>query len=235
MVTAADGRYLIDPYEVTAEDYRAWLSTHPRTTTQPALCAWNDSFEPGVLGPASQALVQAEGLTIDPFCENWLTKQAATGNLEVPVVCVDFCDAVAYCQWAKGHLCAQIGGGSLSFTSNPLPARGEWWSACSAGGSRAYPYGATYQKGACSDGNSRAQPAGSFPGCTSDSRVFDMSGNVSEWDDTCSTFDNPPEAETCLVRGGAFFNEGSDLTCTSHRLMPRAVSDTGTGFRCCGR
>lgn len=228
------GDYSIDPFEVSALEYSRWLATRPETSNQAAQCTWNDTFQPGVLSPASAAFYASEKLSFDPVCNGWLDKQTASGNLEVPVICVDYCDAVAYCRWAKGRLCGQIGGGALSFTSDPAPARGEWFNACSLNGARTYPYGSTYQVGACSDDHSSTHPVGSFRSCTGGNGAFDMSGNVGEWDDTCSVFGNSPEAETCLVRGGSYFDDATRLTCTSFRLAARAVLDTSAGFRCCG-
>jgi formylglycine-generating enzyme required for sulfatase activity len=233
-VSAGGGSYAIDRYEVTAAQYSAWLATRPDTAKQGPVCAgWNDSFEPGVISPGALAVYGDAGP--DPACAGWLPRQLATGDVTIPVVCVDFCDAVAYCEAAGGHLCGKIGTGSNTYLSDVSPARGEWWNACSNGGAFPYPYGPTYQKGACNDSNSHVFDVGFFPGCDGGvPGVFDMSGNVAEWDDTCSAYNDPPVAENCLLRGGAFFDDENHLTCVSYRENPRGAQSDNTGFRCCG-
>jgi formylglycine-generating enzyme required for sulfatase activity len=222
----------IDVYEVSAADYAAWLATKPTLSGQRPECTWNDSFVPGVVSPKALAAIEAGGKQPDPGCAGWLDKAIEKGDLKAPVVCADWCDAAAYCKWAKGHLCGALGGASQIYQDDRMPARGEWWTACTDRGQHAYPYGASYVRGTCNDSNSRIFDVGTYPNCKVNG-AFDLSGNVTEWEDSCSLFDNPPEAENCLRRGGAFWEDQNGLSCAAYRETTRGFPDANTGFRCC--
>jgi formylglycine-generating enzyme required for sulfatase activity len=224
------GAYSMDPYEVTAASYKAWLATSPSLAVQREECASNDSFVPGALSPIARAVLADGGFSPDPACAGWLD---ANPNPKMPIVCVDWCDAIAYCAWTGGHLCRGTDGRSLLYRNDPTPARGEWWSACSTNGANAYPYGNTYVNGRCNDSNSHVAEVGHYPDCQVKG-VFDLSGNVTEWEDSCSDYNDIPEAQNCLRRGGAFFDNDAGLTCTAYREATRGSQDSDHGFRCCG-
>src|SRR6185295_16488134 len=120
-----------------------------------------------------------------------------------PVVCVDFCDAFAYCALVGKRVCGAIGGGRGRFGSATDATSSQWFAACSGGGKHAYPYGDTYEGSACNgidkggnlvDTGSIATCVGGYPG------LFDMSGNVYEWEDACT---GEQGTTVCHVRGGA--------------------------------
>jgi formylglycine-generating enzyme required for sulfatase activity len=123
-------------------------------------------------------------------------------------------------------------GTALMYQSNAMPARGQWWSACSNNGAEAYPYGNVYQKGKCNDSNTRVYPVGTYPDCQR-AGIFDLSGNVEEWEASCSAYDNPPESDNCLRRGGAFWGDQAGLSCPAYREAIRGSGDLNMGFRCC--
>ncbi|MGC4065108.1 MAG: SUMF1/EgtB/PvdO family nonheme iron enzyme [Polyangiaceae bacterium] len=56
-----------------------------------------------------------------------------------PQVCVDWCDASAYCSSLGKRLCRRIGGGMNPFDRFADPGSSEWMNGCSAGGQ--YEYG----------------------------------------------------------------------------------------------
>ena len=61
--------------------------------------------------------------------------------------------------------------------------------------------------------------------------VYDLSGNVWEWEDSCSG--NGPNAN-CRVRGGAFYSYGGEyLTCGYDNFNYRTSVGSNFGFRCC--
>src|SRR5262249_29185453 len=153
----------IDVYEVSAGAFKAWLDTKPSLSGQRPECNWNDSYVPGVISPKALTVIQGSPDRPDPTCTGWLDPTIAKGDDQAPVVWADWCDAVAYCTWAKGHLCGAVGGGSLSYFGSQMPARGEWWSACTENGQHAYPYGAAYVHGTCNDSNSRVFDIGAYP------------------------------------------------------------------------
>ena len=77
--------------------------------------------------------------------------------------------------------------------------------------------------------------AGSLPACQTPAPgyagVYDMSGNVAEWEDSCG--DTMNVKDNCLVRGGSFTDSAFGLTCFAYNLQPRTTQDNHIGFRCC--
>jgi len=232
------GTFCVDATEVTRAQYAAFLAAKPTGSTDPR-CAWNSEFAPRVLDedPAYCSADEAD-----------LTK-----NPDHPVVCIDWCDALAYCDWAGKRLCGAIGGGPEPFreTMNNV-AKSQWFAACAGGGERprVYPYGDTWEAGTCVDLTvGSAQKVGSKPNChgpigTPQAAVFDMSGNVYEWTDNCQTSVGDESNRSCVARGGFYRNEDSNeagvygwMRCTAidpfTLTKPRNQFDDHIGFRCC--
>src|SRR5262249_43105015 len=111
-VSTAGGNYCIDALETTQSQYAAFLATNPSLTGQISQCTWNQSYSPDPSGT---------GCYYDP-----------TGRPLYPVVCVDWCDAYAYCKSVGKRLCGKIGGGPNDFTAQNDAAHDEWYRACSA-------------------------------------------------------------------------------------------------------
>jgi hypothetical protein len=67
--------------------------------------------------------------------------------------------------------------------------------------------------------------------------VYDLSGNVAEWENSCSA--SAGANDTCAVRGGSYDSPGtagSSLTCatsTAQPPQPRNTQAADIGFRCC--
>lgn len=204
--------FSVDSTEVTRAQYRAWLDTSPPLGTQIPECSWNDSYTPGCQWPPGD-------------------------EADHPVVCVDWCDAYAYCQGVGKRLCGKIGGGPTGANDHFDPALSQWTHACSSGGLYRYPYGDTYTAGACNIDDPEATEASavaSFPDCQSPESgyqgVFDMVGNVLEWEDSCGASTGPEDG--CGMRGGAF-GSGTTSDCSSGGSWPRRSQIDGFGFRCC--
>jgi formylglycine-generating enzyme required for sulfatase activity len=154
-----------------------------------------------------------------------------------PVVCVDWCGAYAYCRWTGKHLCGHVDGGALDPYDKNSPLD-EWWVACSPDGGR-FPYGDTYDPAACNGGDLGAGStwdAGSHPTCQGGyPGIFDMSGNVAEWIDSCDTTEGG--TGVCSIRGGSFLDPGAGkLECQAER-GPTGIGRyniySDVGFRCC--
>jgi hypothetical protein len=217
MVRLPEG-YCIDSTEVTRAQYQAWLDTSPSAAGQISGCTWKMSFVPS---PICMSL----------FCQS--------GCDDHPQVCVTWCDAYAYCQGVGKRLCGKIGGGSTGFDDYANASLSQWYNACASGGAnKTYPYGNTYQGNYCNGQDDGLEPmtttpVGSMTTCQSSvsgyQGVYDLSGNVGEWEDSCNGAD---QWAGCRVRGGTPGADAVHLSCAYGIDAPRR-SGGGFGIRCC--
>jgi formylglycine-generating enzyme len=213
-LVAAAGSYSIDVTEATVSQYEAWLATHPPTSGQPAYCSWNESFTP-------------------------IGEWPRVGMGQYPVANVDWCDSYAYCIAAGKRLCGKIGGGANRFSDNASPGLSQWYRACSSNNQNDYPYGDTYVGTKCNGSENNVGAAvqvGTLLQCQSSvagySGVYDLSGNVWEWEDSCDAANG--EEDECRVRGGSYVNPGNALRCDDGNYdTHRAGVYPYLGFRCC--
>lgn len=208
------GTTCIDSTEVTRGQYQGFLNNiagQPVGIEGLSICNWNMSYEP-VVPP--------------------------NGNPNLPVVGVDWCDAYAYCKWAGKRLCGRLNAGTNPFDKYNDETWSQWYNACSSAAKYAFPYGDTFNHVTCHTNSicntsncsvsvgsmALCQPPGPFAG------IFDMSGNVLEWEDSCDGIGN------CRVRGGAFdFSSGSISSCgNDDNYTQFDFANIYTGFRCCG-
>ncbi len=222
-ITAPGGNsdYKIDATEVTKGQYDAWLATNPALPprTDPN-CGYVSNF--------------AEQNTFDVF--------TGTDADHHPVVWIDWCDAYEYCKGLGKRLCGAIGGGSNDWDNYTDSDKSQWHRACSSGGVYDYPYGPTYQASTCNgadfwnDNSSTMDTVavGSLTTCATSAAgfagVYDLSGNVWEWEDSC--FMSIASA-TCRVRGGAFGDTSDSLSCGSVYGGTVNFVEYYIGFRCC--
>ena len=213
--------YCIDATEVTNEQYDAFTAKNSaKTTTFPAQCTWKAS---GSFVPTPKV-----------------------GAAKEPVRNVDWCDAWAYCNAQDKRLCGAIGSGT---TKNPTPFDkwddpnvGQWRHACSYGASPAWPYASSADPTKCNTSD-RLADAGvtgpvvvrTLPGCIGApaelNALYDMSGNVAEWEDSCMS--STGSTDPCRVRGGSFRDAASSSACGSNMTRNRADRQDRVGFRCC--
>lgn len=257
-VTAPNGTsYYVDRTEVTQAAYAQFLADEPRPNRASATCGWKTTFAPGMEVDATY-LSLLDPVTDQPAteCRPENTLFDPIGHGDYPVVCVDWCDAEAYCLWAGKRLCGRIGGGSVEDPNDGS----QWRYACSNGGTTPFPYGSSYIEGQCNDFGGTVA-VGSTPGCHGIAPpydgIVDMSGNVQEWEDQCTInpFDldgGTRSGEECTLRGGAFFKYNpppADLDTAASFLCGSAVldgtnfsadlfgarnlEDEAVGFRCC--
>lgn len=216
------GELCVDSTEVTEAQYDEML--RGPAPSQPPRCAWNESLVPG----------EATGLS--PIC--------FPAGPTFPVGCVDHCDALAFCAWAGKALCGAPGGGEAPFDGGADPASSAWFRACAFGpddaaGPRTYPYGPAYSAGACNGRDrdaGRMAPAGATRTCVGASPgLFDMSGNMWEWEDSCDPADAgaDPSIQPCRIRGGSVTDGQDQLACASAGAQARRFQQYNVGFRCC--
>jgi formylglycine-generating enzyme required for sulfatase activity len=207
----------IDSTEVTCGQYAAFLATGPLLSSQPAVCAWNTSFVPALGWPCTD--------------EN------------LPVANVNWCHAYSFCAWAGKHLCGGVGGGPVADGGVIVATEDAWFLACTHGGTRLFPYGNAYDAGAC---NGVDRDAGgpvdvaSLPGCEGGyTGLFDMSGNVVEWQDACISSDAGAAHDLCVAGGGSYANlhileTGEEQAeCQNFDTVARNAPAPHRGFRCC--
>jgi formylglycine-generating enzyme len=211
--------FSIDATEVTQAQYHAWLATAPSTSGQASLCSWNTSYSP-----------EASCLTSGGICE--------TDCLNHPQVCVDWCDAYAYCSAVGKRLCGRVGGGSNGYEDLSNVSLSQWYNACTSNGANVYPYGDTYDAQTCNGSDKGVEitlPVGAASACQSSvdgyRGIFDLGGNVWEWEDSCDSFYG--RQDSCRLRGGSFENSRGSLLCDTNWSYTRDTNNRATGFRCC--
>jgi sulfatase modifying factor 1 len=219
------GGYCIDATEVTEAQYAAFLAADAGFSGAPGqACNWKTDFLPANPNGGSQVC------RWDP---------ATFPNL--PVVCVDWCDAFAFCKWAGKRLCGAISGGAVSFAGSDHQdaTKDQWYRACSKGGVQKYPYGNTFDGGGVCNvkdggGVNEVADAGAFAGCAGGyAGLHDMVGNAFEHEDSCSGTTN--RADFCMIRGGSWFHPDTTFSSCPPFGDQNRRDDRfdDVGFRCC--
>lgn len=203
-IPSGSSDYCIDAREVTQADYATFLAGVVPQQSDP--CSSNAELEPN--------------------CDEY----NPTAHPQRPVVCVDWCDARAYCLAQGKHLCGKIGGGSSDVGAYLDANTNEWFRACSAGGTQKFPYGNLYAAGKCNDISAPTTApidVGSFAECVGGyPDLYDMSGNVREWEASCNV-------NGCYARGGSYLDLQDNVACNAAILTVRTAATKEIGFRCC--
>jgi formylglycine-generating enzyme required for sulfatase activity len=216
------GAFCIDAYEVSVGEYRAFVANAAADTAgaHSPVCEWNKSLAPAT---------DLNG------CDQY---DFGTAPSDRPVVCIDWCDALAYCTAVGKRLCGPL---DPAKPTNPFGQgdheASEWYVACSARGTKSYPYGSTFDASACVTQGVAPQSAraatceGGYAG------IHHLSGNVAEWDNSCDQGADP-RADGCRARGGAFWIGNSPVEpekgrCDASQGGRRDQALNDRGFRCC--
>ncbi len=226
--------YCIDSTEVTRSQYGMWLaSTNAATLSaqDATTCGWNDAFAPDSTCMQGISYCDAAGCSYSVCHDN----EESCRNR--PQVCVDWCDASAYCRSVGKRLCGKIGGGPTGFSDYAMATASQWYAACSSDGKLGFPYDSSYGIGFCNY-NNRLSPVdvASLSSCQAPppyAGVYDMSGNVAEWEDSC---DNTAKGATanCRLRGGSFVADTIYYPiCSLDVSVARNTYRDTIGFRCC--
>lgn len=169
---------------------------------------------------------------------HWIEGRVPRGLENHPVVNVTYEDAAAYATWAEKR----------------LPTEEEWERAAKGASGGLYPYGPTYIPDFGNTEGVGTKPVASYrkliekadpPADTFATRLFDMSGNVSEWTSTSfvgnvasghdTAFQPYREAhrgQYRVVRGGSFVSSALTATTTYRAPMYEHDYNEYTGFRC---
>jgi formylglycine-generating enzyme len=209
----------IDSTEVTYGQYQDFLETFPDPTDQPDICAVNRYS--GAYTPTA-------------YLYKTYTDAPETYR-DYALLGADWCDARAFCAWAGKSLCGKVGGGALAAADRSKPTD-QWWLACSAAGTRIYPYKGAYDATACHTEYNSSDSIRQRPFTAT------CEGDVEEWTDSCvSAGTGKPEDDLCSLRGGSFNFDGDSVKCSFSESKPRARGEADPnglgysvmGFRCC--
>ena len=207
------GAYCIDSSEVTRSQYSAFSKIVP--SGQPQYCSWNTSYVPAQMSSGQ--------------CSSGEWPPGTKGNH--PVVCVDWCDARMFCNWAGKRLC------KATYSQYNDAATNEWYNVCSKAGVQTYPYpGTTYGPDLCNGGEHGLKatvPVKSMSGCVGGYKgIYDMSGNVWELTQACNG--TTGASDLCRLSGGAYYTAQSAMMCTLFGGgFTRNHFQSALGFRCC--
>jgi formylglycine-generating enzyme required for sulfatase activity len=244
-IQGSAGTYCIESTEVTNARYREFLHDLDGSVLKvpPDVCGWKTSHAPYI---------------------------SLDGGDSLPVLGVDWCDAYAYCAWKGRRLCGAVNGGAIDPDKRDSNLD-QWFAACAKDtDNQTFPYGYVFDVTACADCNpdagcdpdassltSHPADAGSMPACEGAyDGLFDMSGNASEWEDSCEDAGVLPDAsddggapikdpryDLCHHRGGSYLfprNGATALQCLACvSKYCKAASEArknrprDTGVRCC--
>ncbi|MBI5534986.1 MAG: SUMF1/EgtB/PvdO family nonheme iron enzyme [Deltaproteobacteria bacterium] len=224
-------KYCMDRTQVTQQQYAEFLaSVAQKPGSEDPRCTWNESYAPD---PGSDQ--SPESCFIDPSFDHepWYSPDKTPNRA---VVCVDWCDAFAFCQWAGKRLCGKMGGGTLPSAAETNPNVSEWYNVCSNGGKTIYPYGDTYDPTACwqkADAGEQVD-VDSLPGCHGTAApfadVYGVGGPLAQWQDACGSSTG---ASMCLTPGGDNGEDPLMARCDHGGTQYSQKAVPYIGFRCC--
>jgi formylglycine-generating enzyme required for sulfatase activity len=227
--------FWMDETEVTRGDYAEFLTApHPESEQENA-CLWN--YAAGDGGPDTNRM-----LLPPPLCTSQVSgglplepRDGGGADHDLPMVCVDYCDALTFCTWAGKNLCRDNG----STAPEADWPQSDWYWACVAG-DKTRSYGSTSGSVATDCNGSDAHhngplPVGTMTNCKVPTRsgsevISDLSGNVAEWTSWCETGE---AGSNCQTRGGSYGSSALNLACSSGGQPPRNTTQATLGFRCC--
>ena len=175
--------FCMDSTEVTKDQYDAFVASGERPATLRPACDANKDFKS-----------PAECLAITPAC-------TGPGCGKRPQVCIDYCDAEAFCAWSGKTLCGTANGKELTEKDLQSPWTTVWARACRGLTSPSdkgttFSYGDTFEPETCNapqrtGTGCKAAPdschpteAGSLPNCQSRGAyqgIYDLTSNVGEF------------------------------------------------------
>jgi formylglycine-generating enzyme len=239
---ATVANFRLDNYEITVGRFRKFVAAYSQTMTAPGAgknpnnasdtgwdTAWNSSL------PAAGMLTNV--LKCSATHQTW-TDSAGTGAAEsLPINCVDWFEAEAFCIWDGGR----------------LPTEAEWNYAAAGGtAQRTYPWGndtpsCSYANYSGAGGGNLCVPTGTNPvgsESTAGDGLYgqsDLAGNVKEWvqdwyatpyTNPCSNCANLAVSTFQVLRGGGFGVIAAGLPSSYRSGYAPSIHDEEDGARC---
>ena len=246
--------FFLDRFEVTIERFQAFVAAyelpHANAGAHPRIpnSGWDKSWEDQLIDPmtpASGKVVPQTGKELEAQIAACAGNQYSEQELTLPMNCVNWYAAFAFCVWDGGR----------------LPTEAEWnYAAAHGAEQRYYPWSVSPPSStevSCDNAwymdcaLSAPRPVGGRPlGRGGFSRSphpghEDLAGNVAEW--TLDRFDTapPPDCSDCLgtwgdddsdhnrvMRGGSFYSSFAEMRSGDREYVPAAIADQTLGFRC---
>lgn len=208
-ITVSVSALLIDTHEVTVARFRRyWQAGHPVPTSA-------IRYPGGGSRTITTVSEPTEAITASGRTCTW--SASPTGGESLPINCVNWETAMAFCAWDGGRLPTEAEyefiavGRSLAGTA--VPRRYPWGDQAPMGESGARNCDRAQLYGCSGDDRSNVRRVGSFP---SAGGIYDLSGNVAEWQADNGT--NLASSD-CLHLG----REYVDPLCTAGMLDQRAA------------
>jgi serine/threonine-protein kinase len=253
--------FAIARFPVTFREYCAFLDALDRV--DPALA---ERRSPHDLRGAEGTVVQRGPSGLWEPCESLIEGEARRmfppedGHLwNVPIVLVDWFDAVAFCRWRNevgdSHPPAARGdaadGSPLLGGPIRLPTEAEWEKAARGTDGRVHPWGDHFDPTFCLMQGSRpflaqVEPVGTFPTDCSPYGARDMAGGMREWlgdihgertwQELCAEPEPAPATERCasperMIRSGNWVTMGEYCRSASRSRFFALMRGAGVGFR----
>lgn len=235
MVGAArsDGScFKIDARTVTRGEWHAWGQTVPSGLLQAdelgcyEAASVEPTYYPSWLDPDGWEILRGSPCDYawgpgNPSPEYPMPWPPTGAELQRPMYCVTWCQAAVYCREHGKRLCSGV---VPDEPQQPFhryfaePATSEWFAACSAAGTRPYPYGTGPVEGTCWDPEVRKADEedtqawyspDAHPQCEGGYTGLRMMGVLPEWTAHCSAEYPDARGETdgrsCVVAGGEWY------------------------------
>jgi len=242
--------FCLDKYEITVGRFRQFVNAYdawralgnPQASAGEHVPGYGSGWQIGwssSLPANAAAFTDASHLACDATYQTWRDTAGTTAAENVPINCIDWYEAFAFCIWDGGRLATEA----------------EWEYAAGHGGeNRRYPWGATAPTISlaifnCEYGGTPRScafddiaPVGSVPNGNGFWGQADQAGSMWEWAFDWSVYPfSPPTCNNCanttiaskrVVRGGSFDDDATSLTAANRSDYTPTGRRSYIGARC---